>query len=151
MGPRTENITYSHTSLCTPPLDDRFLTADNLFHQYKPLSAYHYTPYAPNGFLEPAPPPPGYEIAPTYHRPPSRDYTYVDGSTSPGVSGSTDHDRDATTNPAIGDARQTVLMWGAGGTAQEVPIEYSSSRYGVTHPIPITQLKRPNRWTLSSL
>ncbi|GBP42457.1 Aryl hydrocarbon receptor [Eumeta japonica] len=134
--------TYS-TSLCTPPLDDRFLTADNLFHQYKPLSAYHYTPYAPNGFLEPAPPPPGYEIAPTYHRPPSRDYTYVDGSTrymspvatvperrSPSVvpgpsqggsSGSTDHDRMQQQTQPSEMPRQTVLMWGAGGTAQKFP------------------------------
>lgn len=119
-----------------PPLDERFLTADNLF-QYKPLS-YHYT-YPPNGFLEPAPPP-GYEVAPTY-RPPSRDYTYMDASgrymspvtgqerRSPSVvagpspggsSGSTEHERMGQEMP-----RQTVLMWGAGGAAQEVGVEYS--------------------------
>lgn len=106
-----------------PPLDDRFLAADNLFHQYKPLSYY---PYAPNGFLEPAPP--GYEV-PAYHRPPSREYTYVDSSgrymspvtgerRSPGAvpgpspggsSGSAEVER-------VQEApRQTVLMWGAGG------------------------------------
>lgn len=113
-----------------PPLDDRFLTTDNLF-QYKPLS-YHYT-YPPNGFLEPAPP--GYEVPP-YHRPPSREYTYVDsrymspvaerrspsvvGPSPAGSSGSAEQDRMQAEMP-----RQTVLMWGAGGAAQEVPVEYS--------------------------
>ncbi|XP_072933567.1 aryl hydrocarbon receptor isoform X2 [Epargyreus clarus] len=135
-----------------PPLDDRFLTADNLFHQYKPLS-YHYTPYAPNGFLEPAPPP-GYEVAPTYHRPPSREYTYVDSSgrymspvtgqerRSPSVvagpspggsSGSTEQERMQQTQ-ASEMPRQTVLMWGAGGTAQEVPVEYSPPQVWRYHP-----------------
>lgn len=127
-----------------PPLDERFLTADNLFHQYKPLSAYHYTPYAPNGFLEPAPPP-GYEVAPAYHRPPSREYAYVDGSArymspvgpadrrSPGAvagpspggsSGSAELERLQQQPQTSEMPRQTVLMWGAGGSAQEVP-EYS--------------------------
>lgn len=134
-----------------PPLDDRFLTADNLFHQYKPLTAYHYTPYAPNGFLEPAPP--SYEVAPTYHRPPSREFPYVDGVTryggnerrSPNVvagpspagsSGSVEHERLATEAP-----RQTVLMWGAGGAPQEATVEYSPPqvwRYHPTHAYPHT-------------
>ncbi|KAJ2954630.1 hypothetical protein O0L34_g2924 [Tuta absoluta] len=135
-----------------PPLDDRFLTADNLFHQYKPLS-YHYTPYAPNGFLEPAPPP-GYEVAPTYHRPPSREYTYVDSSgryispvsgqerrspsvvpgPSPGGStGSTEQERMQQTQ-ASEMPRQTVLMWGAGGTVQEAPVEYSPPQVWRYHP-----------------
>ncbi|VVC93551.1 unnamed protein product [Leptidea sinapis] len=124
-----------------PPLDDRFLTADNLFHQYKPLS-YHYTPYPPNGFLEP--PPPGYEVTP-YHRPPSREYAYVDSSgrymspvtgherrspsivagPSPvGSSGSAEQER-MQQSQAAEIPRQTVLMWGAGGSAQDVPVEYS--------------------------
>lgn len=133
-----------------PPLDDRFLTTDNLFHQYKPLS-YHYTPYAPNGFLEPAPP--GYEVAPTYHRPPSREYTYVDssgrymspitgerrspnvvpGPSPAGSNGSTEQERMQQTQSAE-VPRQTVLMWGAGGTAQEVPVEYSPPQVWRYHP-----------------
>lgn len=130
-----------------PPLDDRFLPTDNLFHQYKPLS-YHYTPYPPNGFLEPAPP--GYDVTP-YHRPPSREYAYVDSSgrymspitgerRSPSVvpgpspagsngSGSTEQERMQAEAP-----RQTVLMWGAGGAAQEVPVEYSPPQVWRYHP-----------------
>ncbi|XP_048478017.1 aryl hydrocarbon receptor [Plutella xylostella] len=137
-----------------PPLDDRFLSADNIFHQYKPLS-YHYTPYAPNGFLEPAPPPPGYEVAPSVpYRPPSRDYTYMDSSgrymspvggvdrRSPSVvagpspggsSGSADHER-MQQQPSSEMPRQTVLMWGAGGAAQEVPVEYSPPQVWRYHP-----------------
>lgn len=134
-----------------PPLDDRFITPDNLFHQYKPLSAYHYTPYAPNGFLEPTPP--GYEVPPTYHRPPSREYAYVDSSgrymspitpverrsptvagPSPGgSSGSTEHDR-MNSQGSSEMPRQTVLMWGAGGAAQEVAPEYSPPQVWRYHP-----------------
>ncbi|KAF9813728.1 hypothetical protein SFRURICE_007883, partial [Spodoptera frugiperda] len=134
-----------------PPLDDRFLTADNLFHQYKPLS-YHYTPYAPNGFLEPAPPP-GYEVAPTYHRPPSREYTYVDSSgrymspvtgqerrspsvvPGPSPAGSSNSEQERMQQPQASEMpRQTVLMWGAGGAAQEVPVEYSPPQVWRYHP-----------------
>ncbi|XP_041983034.1 aryl hydrocarbon receptor [Aricia agestis] len=107
-----------------PPLDDRFLS-DNLFHQYKPLS-YHYTPYPPNGFLEPAPP--GYEVP---YRPPSREYTYVDGRymspvtgerRSPGVPGPSPGGSSGSVEERMQEPRQTVLMWGS-GTTQEV--EYS--------------------------
>ncbi|KAF9413546.1 hypothetical protein HW555_008248 [Spodoptera exigua] len=134
-----------------PPLDDRFLTADNLFHQYKPLS-YHYTPYAPNGFLEPAPPP-GYEVAPAYHRPPSREYTYVDSSgrymspvtgqerrspsvvPGPSPAGSSNSEQERMQQPQASEMpRQTVLMWGAGGAAQEVPVEYSPPQVWRYHP-----------------
>lgn len=124
-----------------PPLDERFLAADNLFHQYKPLGAYHYAPYPPNGFLEPAPPP-GYEVQ--YHRPPSREY-YQDGTRfigperrspapagpSPAGSVGSEHDRLQAEAP-----RQTVLMWGAtgSGSSQELPLEYSPPQVWRYHP-----------------
>ncbi|XP_045503834.1 aryl hydrocarbon receptor [Colias croceus] len=134
-----------------PPLDDRFLAADNLFHQYKPLS-YHYT-YPPNGFLEPAPP--GYEVAPAY-RPPSREY-YMDARyaaperRSPGAQGAGAGGGGAGA-PGTGaggaggeerlEPRQTVLMWGAGAGAQEAPAEFSPPqvwRYPAYHTAEATQ------------
>lgn len=62
-----------------------------------------------------------------------RSPSIVPGPSPGGSSGSTEHERMQQTQAAE-VPRQTVLMWGAGGAAQEVPVEYSPPQVWRYHP-----------------
>lgn len=73
-------------------------------------------------------------MSPVAPGPERRSPSVVPGPSPGGSSGSTEHERMQQQPQASEMPRQTVLMWGAGGTAQEVPVEYSPPQVWRYHP-----------------